>query len=429
LYIAGMTLVTWVAGDPLYLPFWTVIIPAIILPICLMARVWIRNSEGALGGERLANWALGITGFICLGYWSYHAATLIALRQQASSFVSTQFIPPLIKGKIEEAYIYTYREPRPVVNAGLRKFIEENLNAPPSLKMPGKFTLFSESEYVRLLQLAGGAAKVELKSIGSPILEKQAMQVPLVYDVKTPLKDFELQVMVTGGHIKEMSGRRWQIDIERTGLIAQSGVLTEPEGMAILGKLEPVARQFALTWVSKLTTVIDADGAYRCTLPLALHEKIMAKVTAKGEDDLNKQAETDAELKQYLDGVKEFRAGGVVKNLDKFFANSEATRSEVTKEVKKRFTSGFATMNWLKLSNGVPLFENDGKNVRFTYDLNIQLLPAYVGQAQLIVEADASVLKDPSVCMPKDWHVVRLDMVRGNAAPKIDPRQQRQELE
>jgi hypothetical protein len=427
--IAGIAVFTYFSGDTLFLPFWTLLPPAVILPLCLAARRRVLRSEGTLGGERLVNWGLGLTIVFGLGYWSYHAATFLALRQQAVAFVGSKFIPALTKGNIEEAYILTYVEPRPAVNNELRGVIESKLNTPAGLKIPGRFTLFAESEYIRLFQMANGKAEVTLTSIGTPVLEKGNLNVPLIYHVVTPLKYFDMQVlaMASNSQSKESRGRQWQIELQSTGTVPQSASMNDPEGLLVLGRIEPLARAFLTSWVIKVTAVFDADAAYRYTLPLKERRAIAQAIHGKSEAELNKAAETKPELRRYLDGLNEFRAGGLVRKEKEFWV-TESHRTDVIKEVKKRFLSGNATANWMTLSSGMPIYENDGKKIRFSYDVHLQLLPLYVGVARLIVEADTSSLKDPTG--PQDvevWRLVAMDMVRGNAAPKADARQKSSE--
>jgi choline dehydrogenase-like flavoprotein len=218
---------------------------------------------------------------------------------------------------------------------------------------------------------------------------------------------------------KDSPGRHWQIEMDRTGMVKQSETYTD-EGALVVDKVEPIAKQFFSIWVMKLTAIVDPDGAYRVTLPAEEYQKLMQMIGGKSETDLRKEAETNPDLRAYFQGLDNFRNGSIVRNEDKFTIGNESMRGEVIAEVKKRFQPAFATSTWITPTGSVPLYENDGKKIRFTYELLLQLLPKYIASASVVVEADANILKEPGAMNAKAWHVAAMKLVRANAAPKAD---------
>src|ERR1700722_13044488 len=122
LFIVGSAVFTYFSSDILFMPVWTLLLPAVVLLVCWIGRWSVLNSEGTRGGAKLANWGLVLAIIPALAYWAYHMATIVAVRQQAAGFVNSKFIDALKKGNIEEAFLLTTPPPRPLKN--LRHFIE-----------------------------------------------------------------------------------------------------------------------------------------------------------------------------------------------------------------------------------------------------------------------------------------------------------------
>jgi hypothetical protein len=425
LYIGGFALFTWLAGDHLYMPMWTAWLPIVVAIVCWVGRRAVLHSEGTLGGARLATWGLGLTALFGLGYWSYHAATYMALRQQAVAFVDKKFITALAKGTeagLDEAFLLTYNPPRPT-GAAARKTIELNLNARGSLKVPGAYTSFTRSEYVRLLNIGGKDAHWTLEGVGAPVLEKGLMQVPVLFKVETPLKTFNLRVLADAvPPTKEAPGRQWRVDrdVNATGITLESTSLN-PEGVRLLKTIDTCARAFLISWSESVTDVVNVERAYLFTLPPAKRASLTAKTSGKSMEDVTKAAAKDPEIAEFLKDLDRFRAGDLVTaKKETFWVSSEPLREDMINETKKKFLLKVSSgSNWLAIS-ALPMEYKEGNGkITLVYDTDIFLLPKYVASGRLTIEADAAAAadgKDPTV-----WRVVSLELTRAQAAPQMVP--------
>jgi hypothetical protein len=150
------------------------------------------------------------------------------------------------------------------------------------------------------------------------------------------------------------------------------------------------------------------------TLAPATRKSIQKKIQGKNEAEVIKAADKDPELKEFINGLNAFRVGGIVRTDKETFWVSDALREPIVKEVKKKFLSAYATSNWMVLAGAVPIWQEDGNKLRFIYDVNLTLLPNFVGNGRLIVETDA----EPSARgKPDEWRIVALDLIRGGEAP------------
>jgi hypothetical protein len=422
-FIVVGSLFTFVTGDHFLLAPWTILLPVVVIGVCLFGRWAVAGSLGSLGGLKLANWGVGLTVVCGLAYWSYYAATLLALRQQAISFVESQYIPTLKAGKVEEAFLLTFTPPRPKMPADeLRAFIEQNINMQVSIRAAGRYTVFTQTDYVRLMQMGGDATKMELVKAGAPTMEKGGMEEQLTYHVSTPIKAFD--VVITARATEAATGREWQIMETKTGTLLNTTSWND-EGTKLFQKNEPAAREFANNWISKVAANLNTEGAFFDTLPSALRAKLAPKIKGKSEAQLIKDGETDPDLRNYVAGLKAFRAGSVIHADPKQFWAPENAREDFLKEVKKKFQTGYATNAWIQLGRGIPLWEEKDKKIRFYYDTYITLLPQYVATGQLVLEADADQVTADAAAKPDAWHLVRMDMIRSHAAPRPEPQNPR----
>lgn len=427
-FIVLGALFTFITGDHFLLSTWTVVLPVVVVVVCLFGRSAVQSSEGALGGLKLANWGVGLTVVCGLGYWSYYAATILALRQQAVAFVEAKFIPALTKGKVEEAFMLTFTPPRPeVAPAELRKFIEEHINMHVNRKAPGRFTMFSQTDYVRFMEMAKDATKVTLLSAGVPTVERGGMEVPLTYRVDTPVKSFDLQVVARAS--ESPKGREWQVMENKTGTIINS-ISWNAEGNRLFQKNEPAAREFANSFAAKLAAQLDTEGAFLDTLPPGQRAKLKPKLKGQSEAQLIKAGENDPEIRDYLAGLKKFRAGGVIRADPNVFwvkdVPNKDIRKEIIDQVKKKFLTAFATNGWITLAGAVPVWQEKDKKLQFAYDAYIILLPEYIAGARLVVEADAEKITADAAARPEDWRVVEIEMIRCHAAPRPEAQQRGQ---
>jgi hypothetical protein len=418
LFIAGSALFAFSSGYPvLLMPLWTIVLPVAVLLTCWLARRSVMSSNGMVRGKRLATAGMLLTGVIGLGYWAYYTSTLMALRQQAAELVESQFLAALVNGKVEEAFLLTLNGPRPPVDANLRDYIEKNLNVPPNTRASGFFTRFSESPFVRSFQTAGETAKVRLKGIGTPSAGKQSVQVPVTYAVETPFRQLEILIVPTATSAPdESSGRRWYIELTAVSLLADTR--TE-RGIRTFQKLQPTARLFINSWIAKLVRNANSEEAYRATLPPEERQKVIKLVGDKRAEQFNAEKENNPEVRNYLDGLEEFRNGALVRNEDRFYV-ADALRADVVNELKKRFRSGFLTLDVPKLSTVDPTFQTEGGKIRFVYEFHLQLPPGYEVDTRVTVEGDSDALQNSSPMAPSPWRLVGIELVRAYDSTKLE---------
>jgi hypothetical protein len=419
-YIGIFAIFTYFSGDFLIFPFWTILLPIGIAILCWVARRSIRNSEGTLSGERFASWGLGLTVVFGLSYWSYFAATSLALRQQAANFVSTRYLPTLMKGNLDEAFVLTYKGNRPTINSKLHNFVETYLNVPSNMKSLPPFIAYCQSEYVRVILQYGEKTKATLVSTGTPTQERGGeMQVPMIYHVETPIEQFDLLVVAMAGDVrsKEFTGRLWRVERDKTYVMPHTPVFTQ-EGMDISENGDKNARKCISGWITKVCQSFDSESAYRDTLPPGQRTAILAKIKGKKESELKAMAEKDPEVRAYLEGLKAFSEGSIVR-ADKavFWAPSDAQGKEMIEQTKKAFSPVNAPANWLTLNRAsLPTWSEEGGKVRFVYEGYVMLLPTYVGGCRFVAEADAGVLKDSS-SKPESWRMAALELLSCHPAP------------
>jgi hypothetical protein len=423
-YVGCFALFTYFSGDFLIFPFWTILIPLGVATLCWVAKGIIARSEGSLGGDRLATWGLGLAVVFGLSYWSYFAATSLALRRQAATFVETKFLPALAKGNVDEAFVYTYKGQRPPINAQLHTFVERFLNLPMNVKTMPPFTTFLGADYVRLLRMSGDKYEATLVSTAAPVPEKGGeMMIPLTYRIDTPLKSFEMKVTAMAGDVrsKEFSGRLWRIDKDRTWTVPQSGEW-HAAGKRLFDTVEANARQCISSWVTKITNSTDVESGFQDTLPPAQRAAIVAKLKGKKEEELKKLSEKDPELRDYFAALKAYSEGSLVHVDNNVFWAPEAEREEFITLVKKCFSSAPPSAHWMVFNRALPMWQEDDKKLRFVYDVNLMLLPAFMGSGRVTVEADASVLTNAAANY-ESWRIVDLELLQGHAAPKAQDKE------
>jgi hypothetical protein len=418
-YIAGFALFTYFSGDFLVFPVWTILIPFGIAMFCLVARRTISTSEGALGGDRLASWGLGLSVVFGLSYWSYFAATSLALRRQAANFVESKYLPALAKGELDEAFVYTYKGQRPSINTQLHSFVEQFLNTPLNTKSMPPYTAFLQTEYVRLLRVSGNKYEATLTSTTSPVQEKGGeMSVTLMYHVETPIKTFDLQLTALSSDVrsKEFNGRLWRVEKDKSWVIPQSGNWTT-EGKRLFDKVEQGARQCLSSWVTKIANSTDVESSFQDTLPPAGRAALVAKLKGKKEDELKRLQQTDPEVRDYFAGLKAYSEGSLVHADKNTFWAAEAVRNDFIDQIKKSFSSSPPAAHWIVQCRSLPWWEEDPKKIRFSYDVNLMLLPAYMGAGRVTVEADADVLTNPAANY-ESWRITGLELLDCHSAPQ-----------
>jgi hypothetical protein len=242
-----------------------------------------------------------------------------------------------------------------------------------------------------------------------------------MYHIDTPMKSFDLllQLCSLEGSSKESGGRQWAVLSDYSGIYGLSQVWNE-EGTTLFEMYEKNARESAARWLGKLTKSVDQGEAFRDTLPPSQRVALTVKSRGKSEAELNKLAEADADVRAYLERLKQFRAGSLVRTGSKAYFSTTNHRDEILNEVKKKFLSTASPETWLLLSATMPTWSWDDQTLTFAYDFVIPLLPRYVASGRLTVETGISALKDPQSNKPDSWRIVALEIDRGQSAPQAE---------
>lgn len=203
--------------SPLLIPPWAHAVPIVPAVLSLMAMYFIRNSEGALAGMKLAVWAWWLSVIFGLGYEAYYAATYFAVTQQAQTF-GLKWLNKLKEGQLAEAFLDT-QDP-----ADRKKFNPgdlERINIQFMLKMgPPKdgvmrppLDLFRENKLVHMMEQGGSSTQIEPLAIKGWDFKSGGYQVRVVYKVTTEeaTQEVGMTVVDTESKSHEYEGRQRQV--------------------------------------------------------------------------------------------------------------------------------------------------------------------------------------------------------------------------
>lgn len=410
--IIGGGIISFVGQLPFVLPVWTFLIPIVGFVLSLLARKQVRESEGVLGGAALANWGLGLCVGVGLGYSAYAAGTYFAVRQQASTFVNGWF-DRIRQGQLERAFVLTLRPPRIEENdPALRGSLESIYNAPGERGMPGKFTHFCQSDYARLIYLAGDKLKVEPQGVREWVYEKGGYRFRLVYRLHTPIASSSVQVTV---HSQDTpgTGREWYVDTAETGTLTDRPTKLTPEGEET-GRLMDEGRSFVQAWLNRMAAG-DIQGAYLETLAPADRSKAARGVpfnrlrgTACTAGGLGIAAVEPAPARELREGLEAFRTGAIVKAEPKKYFSPAQERPQVLEDIRKGFDPAvgpFASPNVGRIP--YRLWERDGDVFRVRDELQLRG-PRYMADAEMVISC-----VPPKDGRPAVWRLEEIDLVRG----------------
>ena len=342
----------------------------------------------------MTKWAVGLSVSVGVIYLFYYLGTFLAVRTQARTFAD-RWLEHIKEGKIAEAFHETIRPPRKIVGGDLRGTLELQFNAPADPMGRGLFTIFTHSDFVRLIQAAGTAAKIDFAGVKEWEYSKGGYTVQLSYRVSTDLASFPLEVSLRGAESPtgEYQGRQWYVQQEMIGVPAgDGGIHFTREGGELLSQAQS-GRKFVSEWVDALSRGDSKAALARMQKPADLI---------------------------HID--------------DSIFWCDSTLRPTVEDAVKAVFDTARSRPRNLSLRpTRIPLILSDDKQARFGYDLQMTLprekadgKAADDTAAPLIVEARIIVAADRPVGgtatqLDGHWRITAIELVRRRSAPTGGP--------
>jgi hypothetical protein len=430
--LALFSLVAFSGSNPWLVPGWTLVLPLLGGLVSWLARARIQKSEGTLSGTALTTWGLGLSLVFGLTYAAFLTATLYAVRDQQGNEIARAYLREIQNGNLPRAFLLTLPpSARPAEGPRLRDDIQVRFNTAKGPE-PGPYSRFAQRDYVRLLQMAGEQAQVELKNADWKY-EQNAYSVTLVYQVTASLAKFQVSVTARGQEAAgpKGGGRQWHVVGDSTGMLPSSLNL-EAEAKDVLGSAVPFAR----TWAEQLNQG-QFDEAYRNTQPPAQRKAPAPKKAGLDRTGLGALAGplapgplavADAGLAQV--GRRAFFLGGLVRVDGKYTGEplwmdhdarpdlapekKEARRAEAVEEARKLFRPDLAGRPQLVLlGSEIPFWKREGDKLRLWLTGQLaggdpRAAPRFLLEVRVVLEADAS-----AEGAPLSWRVVALELVRG----------------
>jgi hypothetical protein len=405
------------------------VIPAlIIIGVCWVARLLIRQSENTLSGEKLAGWGIGLTVTLCVLFGAYYAATYFAVTQQASEFTD-RWVAALKEGDPGRAYWYLIppsdRADIPLpTNAAQDARLHDRLEMDFSnLTKNIPYGEFRRSELLTLFRRAGPEAKVHRIGVSEWKLEKGTYQVVVRYRVEMSEATADLLVKVIGqeASMGEFEGRGWYVHGKESNFV-QPIQFTELGEKHLRNTKE--AHAFSEKFRHGIGTV-DTDLLYLATIPEQQREAATVQLlrakpgsfpALSGIGILG--AVEDANRKHMI-GRRLFEAGGIIDfNAQEFWAPTKKVHDDIIARASKLFSSiprraGGLTLNSIR----IPMYEEKAGHAFVTFDATMILLndetppaPLYEVESQLSLEGSPD-LKQPGRLT---WHISKLKLLSGH---------------
>jgi hypothetical protein len=439
--MTGAALIALFTHTPVLFPLAWLLVPLAAALLCAAAWAQIRGSEGALSGLRLAAWGIGLSLLVGLLYTAYYSATYFAVTQQARGFAD-QFFKDLGNTgdayHLEKAFVRKLPPPRPAMDDNkLRGRLE--LDFRPTGK-GDSLSEFRQDYVVRLIQQGGDQSHWEYLGVQDWGYEQDGYHVKLTYRVFTPFAAQDVLVTVVGSEGRDYAGREWRL----------LGCQASPEGAARsdagrrMEEMHGSARSFAEKWVQKEFGK-KTEEAYADTLPPAkradLADALKQVVAARDPSERAKLAENSKECKEFLDGLKAYEEGSLVRADPKVFWAPDGTvgggetkfRQDIVNKVKGFFAPGeWPTRQEAfvpQLSN-LPTYVKDDSGERLGFDVRIgtwarkDIPNPQTGEVvkdvevqEYAVEAILYVENDTPGGKPSDlkWRVHSLELISGKS--------------
>jgi hypothetical protein len=418
------SLVAFSGSNPWLLPgfMWLVAVAALV--VSWLARARIAASEDTLSGAALARWGIGLSLFFGVNYAAYQASTTLAVRSQARQ-CADDFLDEIKKGDLLQAYVLTLPPAkRPQPGPGLRRQIEILHNTSRGGIEGGPFFRFTQTDVVRLIQLAGDQGKLE-PTTAAPHFEQGVYGVLVQYLLTTPQGTFEIGVQTLGSESAEGRGRReWHVEPRATTLLR---VVEQTEKGRAMEALTAQAGQLARHW-SALLAQHNAEAAYFDTVPGDQREKqlrwfsktwpAMGGAAGPGLAAVAAQSPDGASYRRQRQAF----ADGRLLDTEGYWAADDALRKDTLDEVRQVFSGKTQVPISMELEPARFPLVTEGKDktlVRLSCHLLIRDVTGpykYRVDGEVVVEM--AHVKRPT---PESGHVVSLRLLRGQTLKEQKP--------
>ncbi len=420
-------LVAFSSSKPWILPPWTWVLCGTALLLCWLALSRIRDSEGALSGQALAQWGLRLSLFIGGLYAFYLFGNGLAVRNQAAA-AGNEFLDLIRQGDLDQAFLRTLKPGARPVGRGeaLREALQTVHNVPrgPS---PGAYSAFRMADYVQFLRMSGQEASYKLLS-ASQEFKEGSYQVDLKYEVQTVVGSFTMTFLVQSVDLPGERRRDWFVNPNRPIHIEDKKPTPEGENME---RTTMHAFPVVFDWQEALKKG-DVGRAYLDTLPEDQRERQRrAWLLAGGAVPLAPAAlRTGADVAAFDKGLQAFTEARLLDLTDAFWSLGERDRDrleqlkkEILGKVKSLFTGKageLVLLDLVKATGPPPLERLEGNRVRIRFPAQIRILaiPAaphrYGIECQIEVEGPFATGTTPP---SNDYRVRALRLLRAGSGP------------
>jgi hypothetical protein len=413
---------------PWLMPIWTFVIPAAALVLCWAARRRIQNAEGTLSGLAFSTWGARLTVVVVLSYAAYYGVTFFAVQLQAKD-CAEQFFTALKRGQPERAFLQAAgANPRDMDDKEIRNLLEVRFNtsAGPNAGM-GVYTKFSQSPFVRTIEMAGDKAQIVSLGVAEWGYEQGGYRVLFRYHVTTPLVEFDMNVTTFGRDSKpgEPKGRQWQVALlkgETTVIDATMKLLPAGEDVMIRGR---EAQTFVAGWHKKLSTE-SWDEVYLDTLQpdeRIRQRKAWLATRLRGTAPLAGLAPLgldDAAYRDFQAGRAALARGDLIRIDDKIFWTSSRERKPIIELLKQTFVpEGESKSRFFlrMLPAQMPLIRQRDGSLSVLFDMTLTYMdeasqPQYVVEGYVVATAAEHQAENSSA-----WRIEAIEVRNGRTAP------------
>lgn len=265
--LGGLVVLT--GGSPWLLPAWFWAVLAAAALASWAAGNQVQASEGTLSGEEPARLGLGIALCTAAIYGAYYAGSIWAIQTQARA-QADEFLRLIRAGEVLQAFLLTIPPgSRPPTGSDPLTAVEIEHNKPRGPGEGGAYTALSESELVRLLEMAGDQAVIEPRGVSTD-LAGPSFYVTFEHRVKTPWFTYGMTVTVEGKITEGQRGgraRAWAVTMGATGILPDKRPQPTEAGRTMSAALEAAHTQ--LSRFLAAYTEDRLDDAFLMTRPPA----------------------------------------------------------------------------------------------------------------------------------------------------------------
>jgi hypothetical protein len=421
---------------PWLMPNWTFFIPLAALAVCWVARARIRSAEDTLSGLAFTAWGVRLSVVAALLYAAYYGFTFFAIRLQAIDRAD-RFFELLKQGRTEQAFLYT----QGLVAGGdlnedeLRDEIENRFNNPEGpTAAPGAYSRFRRSEYVRLIEADGSAARLTCLGVTDWGYKGDGYQVVLKYHVATSVAEFLMSVETFGRDPKpgEPKGKQWIIDLKKQTYVIKNSRKLMPRGEELAQQAQ-MAGDFASKWADKVNRQRWGEAYLDTQEPtrrerLAKGQQTDRLVVTAPLSGLSPLGLCDEVCRDFQAGQTAFHAGTLIRLNDAKFWCSKQHREAIRKRIEQTFrpTGDRAPVN-IQLNGKAGPFQEEAIPLTRQADSRVTLLlevelrypeegttrPQFIVDGQLAVSADERDATRSS----SSWQIEYLEPQRGRTPP------------